>query len=191
MSKLSSWYNKKLTESQLETWYDRVGHVPNEAFRDIVSYAIDTQRYFPSPQWFVDQWNEWRRLNPQRIASQQEPEVWCDECEGDGCIRAWRKGQKPFLVNGKPKDSWYMMFLPCAECRNWRREFPTVGSDRPKKFWTKAQVLERGWKLKDPDFEQKSERKAIRSATVEELAESVTKRVPERQGLIFDDDIPF
>ena len=159
MAKIESWYNKrKLSDEQLGTWFEAIGHIPNEPFNQIVKDIIDGEKFFPTPETFKTKWFDWMRSNSHRMIWDK---VDCPECNGVGSIDYW------VYDNGV----YYAYCCGCAKCENWKTEFPTTGKDVPM-LMTKDQIRASGWFLEDPH-----KKPTTGSEPVETVTEAVDRAV--------------
>jgi len=155
MRTLTRWFRKRdFTEDQLELWWDRVGHIPDRIFGEIVNQVIDTSKYMPTPAEVKSLYGEYRRQHRDRFIPSEQTRVDCDRCNSTGIIVAWK------VRGGYP----YEYAIACGHCENWRRVFPTRPSGPPAnivppKRMTIGEILEAGFILDDP-WEEDSEPKA-------------------------------
>jgi len=154
LKKLANWCHRTVGPEQLEIWYERIGHIPNEAWNDIIKKIIDRTKPnspLPSPEEIRSAYSLWLQDHPLKKAIEFERQD-CDECDGDGCITAWYEDEdiKGFFLDDEPRQIWYKKYLPCAKCDNWKRQFPVQGALAPKRRWTKDEIVEAGMYLQSP-----------------------------------------
>ena len=158
MERLKSWFNKKLTPEQEDQWFDKIGYIPPEAWPDIVDAITTGSKFFPTPDMVKTAWRDWLYSHPESLAK-ETVRSWCDECEGEGIFSIWYqdymcpKNQIPAGKDPNKFISWFRGFVACGECSNWKRQFSTKGSARPKRFYTRMDILGKGWRLTDPYFD--------------------------------------
>ena len=158
LGRLKKWFNKKLSPEQETEWFEKINFSPNEAWSDIVDSLTDSSKFFPTPDAVKDAWRGWLQAHPESMTKETE-RTWCDECEGEGIFSIWYQDYvvpKSQIPPGKDPDryiSWFRTFVPCGNCANWKRQFPTKGHSRPKRFYTKLDILSKGWRLTDPAFD--------------------------------------
>lgn len=158
MERLKAWFNKKLSSEQEDQWFEKIHFIPSEAWVDIVDTLTSSAKFFPTPDIVKDAWRDWLQSHPESMARETE-RTWCDECEGEGIFSIWYQDyvvSKDQIPPGKDPNkyiSWFRTFVPCGQCSNWKRQFPTKGSSRPKRFYTKLDILSKGWRLTDPYFD--------------------------------------
>ena len=158
MERLKKWFNKKLLPEQEDQWFDKIKFIPAEAWPDIVDNLTSNSKFFPTPDVVKEAWREWLQAHPESMAKEMD-RTWCDECEGEGIFSIWYQDYvvpKTQIPPGKDPDRyifWFRTFVPCGSCANWKRQFPTKGASRPKRFYTKLDILSKGWRLTDPAFD--------------------------------------
>lgn len=142
MTEVSRWYGKKLGEEQVEAWFKKTGHLPEEALKDIADAITNTMRSFPTPQDFLDGWEDWKRSHPEKI-------LWvkteCPHCKGTGYIRYWRYSEISGHYNEHITGCGY-----CDAYKNLRAD----GIGRA----TKEEILRHGYLLENP-YSKKGGRK--------------------------------
>lgn len=172
ISNLANWCNKKVSNAQLDFYWNEVKNIPDDPFEEIIKSIIRSTapgRLLPSPNDILKQWSQWLAVHPQHKA-QEHPVTWCDECAGEGCFLVWYLPKeaelKNYLLNGKQFENYYHKYLPCSMCQNWKRVFPTRGELRPRVFYTKDRILQTGWLLEDPYDTQEHKQKIAESLEV-------------------------
>ena len=164
MERLKKWFNKKLSQEQEDQWFDKIRFIPSEAWSDIVDSLTSTSKFFPTPDTVKDAWRDWLQAHPESMAK-ESVRTWCDECEGEGIFAIWYqdyvvpKNQIPPDKDPNNYISWFRNFVPCGECSNWKRHFPIKGHSRPKRFYTRLDILSKGWRLTDPAFDNSNKLK--------------------------------
>jgi len=163
-AKLARWCNKNLNDTQREIYWEAIKKIPDKAFEDIIDTLIGEippSGKLPKPDDISLQWFYWRQAHPDSVTPEYK-QTWCNECDGDGIFSVWYQDYivpKNQIPPGKDPDkfiSWYRMFVPCSKCQNWKRQFPTKGPCRPKRFYTRLDILSMGWRLTDPCFDNKN-----------------------------------
>jgi hypothetical protein len=157
----------KLNDQQLDTYFDALAHIPNEAWRDIVEKILDVLRpgsYMPSRDDLRKHWLSWMQENPDRRAPVTRYQ--CDECNGRGRLVywIWTMGQA------------YEYECGCARCQNWKAVFPSKGPNIPK-LMTKQQIREMGGVLEDPM--PKTPQRSETVATIEHAVDIALHDMPE------------
>ena len=119
MGKMASWFNKKLSPDQISSVYDRIQHIPDGPFQEIVDQIIDEKApnpgNFPTINQLKNAWYTWRNSNPDRVAVRET--VLCDVCLGHGIL--W------FLDFNEKLQSNHEWVVRCGRCDNWRKHFAT------------------------------------------------------------------
>lgn len=191
MEKMKKWFNKRLTPDQEDQWFGKIKHIPPDAWEDIVSDITTSSKFFPTPATVTEVWIAWRGSHPERMAPEYK-QTWCEECGGDGVFSVWYQDyvvSKEYIPPGKdPANylSWYRMFVPCRKCPNWKRHFPTKGDLKPKRFYTKLDIIGKGWLLSDPFFSAENKlQPPIKN--LQQLADMAFKDMPE----VAQEDFPF
>jgi len=121
--RLSEWFGKRLNQEQQDLMFDKLKHIPNESYHEIVDYYIDsykaTQSNFPHPADIKNQYGEWRKQHPEKVAA--EPRTDCPQCKGKGFLWATK-----FVPNGESKVRFvtYEYLFRCDACKNWKRQLP-------------------------------------------------------------------
>lgn len=152
MEKLKAFYNKKLGEEQMDIYFERLGDIAGEAWPEIVNAIIDCEKFFPPPDTFKIYFQNWLIAHPEKQTRryEQEEEV-CLECDGKGYFDVYySKGQRVPDRHGVQRLIWYLTWVPCKECENWKKHWPEKGKRRPRRFWTKAEITKKGGWLTDP-----------------------------------------
>ena len=161
MNKLLKWCNKTMNETQREVYWDSIEKIPDLAFKDIIKTLIKEtppSGKLPTPDTISLTWYYWRQAHPDSVTPETE-KTWCDECEGEGIFSVWYQDYvvpKTQIPPGKDPNkyiSWFRTFVPCGDCSNWKRHFPTKGHSKPKRFYTRLDILSKGWRLTDPYFD--------------------------------------
>ena len=161
MGKISRWCNKTLNETQRNVYWDQIEKIPDTAFEDIVEILIKEtppSGKLPTPDNISLAWYHWRQAHPDSTIA-EGASVWCDECEGEGIFSVWYQDyvvpQNQIPPGKDPNNyiSWFRTFVPCGMCVNWKKQFPTKGASRPKRFYSKLDILSKGWRLTDPAFD--------------------------------------
>ena len=159
LGKLSRWCNKKMNETQKEVYWDSIEKIPDMAFTEIIDNMIKEippGGKLPTPDHISLLWYYWGQAHPKSIAPEER--AWCDDCGGEGVYTIWYQDYiipKEQIPPDKDPDnyiSWYKTFVPCSQCVNWKRHFPTKGTSRPNRFYDKQQIADKGWRLTDPAF---------------------------------------
>lgn len=159
IKRLKKWYNKNLSPEQENEWFEKIQFIPSEAWGDIVDSLTSSSKFFPTPDVVKEAWRDWLQSHPESMAK-ESVRTWCDECEGEGIFSIWYQDYvvpKSQIPPGKDPNnyiSWFRTFVPCGECSNWKRQFPTKGHSRPKRFYTRLDILSKGWRLTDPAFDK-------------------------------------
>ena len=183
MGRLKKWFNKKLTNEQEDQWFDKIKFIPPEAWPDIVDTLTSTSKFFPTPETVRMAWRDWLQAHPESLARESK-HFWCDECEGQGIFSVWYqdyimpKNQIPPGRDPENYLSWFRTFVPCAKCGNWKRQFPTKGASRPKMFYTRLDILGKGWLLTDPAFDGNKLKTPVQK-NLGALADRALKDMPE------------
>ena len=164
MGRMKKWFNKKMTPEQEDEWFEKIRFIPSEAWSDIVDSLTSSAKFFPTPDVVKEAWRDWLQAHPESMAREKD-RPWCDECEGEGLFSIWYQDYvvpKIQIPPGKDPNnyiSWFRSFVPCGECSNWKRHFPTKGHSRPKRFYTRLDILSKGWRLTDPAFDNSNKLK--------------------------------
>jgi len=134
LAKLSKWFHKTLTDEYAQILYERISHIPDEPFGDIVRDITDSERYWPTPRRFLDGWRDWQDGNRSSMIPESE---WtdCPACGGSGILCVWRYG--------KDVGTWYSYGMRCGECRAGEKALPS-GTPR----LTRVQAVSKGWRLR-------------------------------------------
>lgn len=134
LAKLSKWFHKTLTDEYAQILYERISHIPDEPFGDIVRDIMDSERYWPTPRRFLDGWRDWQDGNRSSMIPESE---WtdCPACGGCGILCVWRYG--------KDVGTWYSYGMRCGECRAGEKALPS-GTPR----LTRVQAVSKGWRLR-------------------------------------------
>lgn len=159
LGKLVRWCNKKINDTQQDIYWDAIEKIPDIAFTEIVDNMIKEippSGKLPTPDNITLSWYYWRQAHPSSIAPEER--AWCDDCSGEGVFTIWYQDYivpKEQIPPEKDPDNyifWYKTFVPCSQCQNWKRHFPTKGSSIPKKKYTQQDIIYKGWRLTDPAF---------------------------------------
>jgi hypothetical protein len=190
MERLKKWFNKKLSPEQEDQWFEKIRFIPPEAWPDIVDTLTSTSKFFPTPDVVKDAWRNWLQSHPQSMAK-ETARTWCDECDGEGIFSIWYQDYivpKEQIPPGKDPDkfiSWHRAFFPCGKCSNWKRQFPTKGALRPKMFYSRLDILSKGWRLTDPVFDNNNNLKTPSERDLGALADRALNKMPEaEEGMI-------
>ena len=171
MSSLKQWFNRRLTDSQMDQWATKFDWMPTPAFDDIIELIKDEEKAFPSPAVFKQYFGKWKDDNPEFFRKEHD-QVDCPDCDGKGYIVAWHQAKdlSGFVVDGERVELWNRVDLAC-NCPNWKNAFPTRGNDKPKKYWSRAAIAANGMRLDDPYEPYGKEDKKY--ANVNEMADDV------------------
>jgi hypothetical protein len=165
IQRLTRWHRKTdLTPEQLATWFEFVGHIPDEAFRDIVNACIEHEKFMPTPGRVKQLWFEWLKEHPESTAKIDR--YHCDECGGLGYIEYWTWDT----------GNVYAWLCGCARCENWKAVFPSKGPNIPK-LMTKQHIREMGGVLEDPM--PKTPQRSETVATIEHAVDIALHDMPE------------
>ena len=184
MKRLKSWFKAKLDPEQDRLIFERISFIPDEAWVDICQQIMDQNRpgsYFPAPREFIALWNDWARVNPEKIKLPDRTP--CRYCDGTGRIpveyvpkwirqNAHAAGQ---ALNLEDLAIWYEADQPCAGCDNWKLEFPPKGSDKPPFRVLPHTVGGEYIRLAPP----KRTYQRVITRNLEELADQATQRIPQ------------
>jgi len=158
------------------------------AFKDVINDLIGNtppSGKLPTPDQISLAWHYWREAHP-KLAMAEQPKTDCAECDGEGCFTVWYQDTcVPYeLLDVYPDEkSWYKKFVPCSRCQNWKRVFPTKGENRPRVFYTRQVILEKGWRFTDPYMERflenKKKRKQVeKTRDLSHLADQALQNMP-------------
>ena len=152
------WGKKPLTTDQLDVYYEKLQPIPQKPWWEIIDYAIDTCRSFPSRGELWDCWIDWQRSNPDKVVKPEHRKE-CDACDSKGFIEIlyipkWVR--KWLILKGKdPSVCWedsrviYEGVMNCGICR--QPEF----ASKVVRFVTPEQIDSDPWtiikKLEDRD----------------------------------------
>jgi len=81
---LTGWYNKRVTETQKDGWFEKLQFMAAEAFRDIASDLMDNSRWMPTVGEVRARYPLWLENNPQ--AREKLVITPCLECKGTGYL---------------------------------------------------------------------------------------------------------
>ena len=183
MERLKKWFNKKLSPDQEDQWFEKIRFIPSEVWSEIVDGLTSNSKFFPTPDVVKDAWRDWLQSHPESMAEETK-RTWCDECDDEGIFSIWYQDYvvpKNQIPPGKDPDnyiSWFRSFVPCGECSNWKRHFPTKGALRPKRFYTRLDILGKGWRLTDPAFDG-NKLKTPLNKDLTDLADMALQDMPE------------
>jgi hypothetical protein len=116
IKKLGDWFNKRLTEKQLEIWAQQIKEIPLEPLSDIVNSVIASQRVFPTPQEVQSMYQDWLAAHPNKIEHRYVED--CTTCGGNG-----------FIIAQKWSDfykDWVDVIFTCRFC-NKRPKYGPLG----------------------------------------------------------------
>lgn len=133
---LSSWLNKKMTDSQLELMFDELQFIPGEAFEDICKTIMRSKApntAFPSVNELLGGWESWQKSHSDRVV--KEVRTPCKACKGVGY---WIVGYAKASHGGRYKGQ-----VNCAECSN----NPGGGIIR----FRLDEIKRRGWTIDEDD----------------------------------------
>jgi len=133
---LSSWLNKKLSDSQLELMFDDLQFIPGEAFEDICKTIMRSKApntAFPSVNELLGGWESWQKSHSDRVL--KDVKTWCEACKGVGYFAV---GYAPNGFGGLYKGQ-----VSCSECRN-------ETSDGIIRLSLK-EISRRGWTIDEKD----------------------------------------
>ena len=162
--RLSDWFGKRLTESQLDLMFDRLKNVPGEAYVDIVGEYIDNSKptpgNFPNPKDVLSKYWFWRKDHPEKVRAFEKQE--CSDCMGSGLL----------VVKYMDESVGYIVeaIVRCASCRNWMEHFHPKG---PALIKFKSELESLGLEvLPDPE---KYKRIIARRSSLAEMADKSSK----------------
>jgi len=102
MEKLTEFYNRKqLTQRQRFQWFDKVGHLTDNQFRNSIDHITSTSRYFPTPAELLNS-NEGNSTQDDDHPVDSDLCVSCTKCQ--------------YSKLGKPTNG-----TSCLECANLDR----------------------------------------------------------------------
>lgn len=176
--KLVTWYKRRLDAGQVDMWFDRIKHIPTEAFSSIVVDCIDNMKYFPTPNEVKELYLTWLQAHPEkRVKESWDTMTDCPECRGAGYFTYWHRieGLSGFKVFDLTFPYWYSSIAPCAACQNWKRVFPTGRNARPKKFYTRETIYRDGRLPRNPaQVAWERQYRVTDGPTLEAIAEELT-----------------
>lgn len=115
LDRLARWYNKKPFDAdQMEMWFDILGHVPNEAWWEIINSCIENEKFMPTPGALKDAWSTWIGKRPEKRVSLYEKKP-CSFCDGTGILI--------YLIDQQGISLPYSYAARCGHCQNWRGEY--------------------------------------------------------------------
>lgn len=85
MNRMAKFWAKRITQDQIDVYFERCQVIPDKPWWDIVDHAIDTFRSFPSRSDLIDLWTDWQRANPDKIVRPEERKE-CDACDSKGYV---------------------------------------------------------------------------------------------------------
>ena len=116
INRLQKFYNKKLTSTQEDEYYQRIKNIPSEVFYQAIDDIIDTNKYFPTPGELKKYWSQWQVTNPRRIYREK---TYCPDCQGEGVLYFTMKPKKSKF------DREYEYIARCGRCENWKGDIGT------------------------------------------------------------------
>jgi hypothetical protein len=174
VERLTNRFARKMTSEQLEIYYHRLFHIPEQPFIEIVNHFVDRARAFPAPGDFLDQWYDWQRSHPDKMVKQTEPIEPCEVCHGTGMIEYEMYELDP---NDRGKGIWWPNFVcRCGHCENWKISCPK--SMKRMKIY---QITN------NPNMRLKAPVDVIIEPELERNAEALAQRATHN----IQDDIPF
>jgi hypothetical protein len=119
---LTSAYGRvKLSPGFLSILWDSVGHIPDEAWNDIVLDIVKTSLRMPTINQILEAWGNWQNDNPNKMAKENYDGNKKCFCKGKGYydfeyIPKW-------LRTGPPEELWknqkliYQGVCNCGDCK--------------------------------------------------------------------------
>ena len=133
---LSSWLNKKLSDTQLDLMFEDLKFIPDEAFEDICKTIMRSKApntALPSVNELLGGCESWQKSHSDRVV--KEARTACKACKGVGY---WIVGYAKAWHGGRYKGQ-----VDCAECSN----NPGGGIIRLRL----DEIKRRGWTIDEDD----------------------------------------
>jgi hypothetical protein len=119
----------ELGVDRIQVYYDRLRHIPAEAWDDIVDSSIDRSKGFPTPGELADLFGNWLAAHPDKASSREEESTKCPFCHNKGFydvlyiptfVRQWAYLNRPDMATSdlwKNKRFIYQGVVNCGNCR--------------------------------------------------------------------------
>ena len=119
----------ELGVDRIQVYYDRLRHIPTEAWDDIVDSSIDRSKGFPTPGELADLFGNWLAGHPDKASKREEQDKECPFCNNQGfydvfyipnMVRQWAYLNRPDMT---PSEMWenkrfiYQGLINCGNCR--------------------------------------------------------------------------
>lgn len=106
LKRLSANMGRAIPIENVPLIYDELSWLPDEAFPELISAAIDTWESWPRnlPGAIKRLWYDWQSKRRAHF----EP-THCEHCEGEGLLRQYEDG--------------YEIVYACGHCENWKQYF--------------------------------------------------------------------
>lgn len=114
IKELATWFNKRLTEQQIDIWASQIDGITLEALRSIADTVIAHGRYFPTPGEIREMFREWILSNPDKI--ERRHEAYCQTCKGVGVYE--------YCYKDSEGCHFRMAICECSNGNRWAKMYP-------------------------------------------------------------------
>lgn len=119
MQKLANFCGRKLSDQQLDIWFQKLGHLNRQALHSAIDRITDRKNTFPTPEEVRETAKEFKGIYEPIKA------VGCDDCRSSGWIHAER-----FEYVGQP----YAFRCHCKNGDNFSKNISVWSSDWERGF---------------------------------------------------------